>query len=328
MLAAFGVILVIGLAIAWVTRDELVEEIRANWRHYLRLETLGLLFFLIFLAVRLGNPDLWHPYKGGEKPMDFSYFNAVLKSSTFPPYDPWFAGGYINYYYYGFVLVGMPVKLLGIIPSVAYNLILPTLFSLLGMGAFTVGFSLVHGAQNTNLSERTAAEVKWQNRWKSFWSGFRKKPTDNPVDVESTIESKPNQALRNAWLGGIAAAAGMLLLGNLGSVRMVWHGLMRIAAPGGTIVSSTFFQRFGWTVQGFFKYLAGTPLPYPPGDWYWIPSRVYSGDPITEFPLFTFLYADLHAHMFGNCFNDFGHRLDAFGVIEKMAMDGRVERLA
>ena len=61
--------------------------------------------------------------------MDFSYFNAVLKSTTFPPYDPWFAGGYINYYYYGFVLVGMPVKLLGIIPTLAYNLILPTLFA-------------------------------------------------------------------------------------------------------------------------------------------------------------------------------------------------------
>jgi YYY domain-containing protein len=297
LLAAFGIILLLGLGIAWMTRKELVEEIRANWRHYLRLEALGLLFFLIFLAVRLGNPDLWHPYKGGEKPMDFSYFNAVLKSSTFPPYDPWFAGGYINYYYYGFVLVGMPVKLLGIVPSVAYNLILPTLFSLLGMGAFSVGFSLVHGAQPANLSERIEASAKWQVRWKSFWTVLRKKQAANQVESVSVTENMPNHALRNAWLGGIAAAAGMVLLGNLGSVRMVWHGLMRIAAPGGTIDPSSFFQRFGWTFQGFFKYLAGTPLPYPPGDWYWIPSRVYSGEPITEFPLFTFLYADLHAHM-------------------------------
>jgi hypothetical protein len=36
-------------------------------------------------------------------------------------------GGYINYYY-GYVLVGTPVKLLGIVPSISYNLILPTLF--------------------------------------------------------------------------------------------------------------------------------------------------------------------------------------------------------
>ena len=294
-----GIIVLSGIVLGWLTRKDLLNEFKANWRHYLRLEILALIFFLIFLAVRLGNPDLWHPYKGGEKPMDFSYFNAVLKSSTFPPYDPWFAGGYINYYYYGFVLVGMPVKLLGIIPSVAYNLILPTLFSLLGMGAFTVGFNLVLGANffvYAKPAEGNAIE-EWKSGWISFWPRRQKKQLD--VNVDPTHSYERNQPLeRNAWLGGIAASAGMVLLGNLGSVRMVWHGLMRLAAPGGVIDPSTFFQHVGWTISGLFNYLAGTPLPYPPGDWYWIPSRVYPGEPITEFPLFTFLYGDLHAHMF------------------------------
>ncbi len=77
--------------------------------------------------------------------MDFSFFNAILKSTSFPPYDPWFAGGTINYYYYGFVLVGMPVKLLGIVPTIAYNFILPTLFAMVAMGAFCVGWNLVNG---------------------------------------------------------------------------------------------------------------------------------------------------------------------------------------
>lgn len=62
--------------------------------------------------------------------MDFAYFNAILRSEVFPAIDPWFAGGYINYYYWGFVLVAAPVKFLGIDSAVAYNLIIPTLFAM------------------------------------------------------------------------------------------------------------------------------------------------------------------------------------------------------
>jgi uncharacterized membrane protein len=113
-----GLVLIGGI-LAYLQRKTLWPEIQANWRYFLMIEILGLIAFVFFLLVRRGNPDLWHPFKGGEKPMDFSYLNAVIKSTTFPPYDPWFAGGYINYYYYGFVIVGMPIKLLGINPAVA-----------------------------------------------------------------------------------------------------------------------------------------------------------------------------------------------------------------
>ncbi len=68
----------------YVQREKIVAEIKQNWRYFLTIELIFLSLFIIFLLIRLGNPDLWHPYKGGEKPMDLSYFTAVLKEHHIP----------------------------------------------------------------------------------------------------------------------------------------------------------------------------------------------------------------------------------------------------
>ena len=45
----------------------------------------------------------------------------------------------------------------------------------------------------------------------------------------------------------------------------------------------------------------GKPFPTSLGDWVWTATRVIP-DTINEFPFFTFLYADLHAHLMGLAF--------------------------
>lgn len=260
--AAFVLITVAGLGLGWMRRETFREEWKSNRRFFVIAEILFVSFFLIDLLIRFGNPDLWHPAKGGERPMDFSYLNAVLKSTTFPPYDPWFAGGYINYYYYGFVLVGTPVKLLGIVPAIAYNFILPTIFAMTAGGAFTAAWNLLDDGRP---------------------------PTDGPSSL-----------VHRRLIGGLAASIMMVLVGNLGTIRFVFQVLQRMAAPGGIITDANIVQRWIWALKGFAMSLTGTPLPISRGDWYWFPSRVIppgAGNEITEFPLFTFLYSDLHAHM-------------------------------
>jgi YYY domain-containing protein len=266
--AALGLVLLVGGWLAWRQRRELLQELKAHWKYLLLVEGLFLGFFLIDLLIRLGNPDLWHLAKGGERPMDFAYFNAILKSTSFPPYDPWFAGGYINYYYYGYVIVGTPVKLLGIVPSIAFNFILPTLYACLAMGAFSVGWNILHG--------------------------LRARQAD-------PSQPQPSKLLDARFIAGISASTAMVLIGNLGVVRMLYRGFQQVAAPGGLIDKANIFQRVLWFFEGIFMVLFGKlHLPYGVGNWYWDPSRIYpsgSGDPITEFPLFTFIYSDLHAHM-------------------------------
>lgn len=263
----FGAILLTGAVLGHLQRDALIEEFKTKYKYFLTIEGLFLAFFLIDLLIRLGNPDLWHPAKGGERPMDFSYFNAVIKSTSFPPYDPWFAGGYINYYYYGFVIVGTPVKLLGIVPSIAYNFILPTLFATVGISAFSLGWNLLSNYQLPITEDSSSVKV---------------------------------HAKHSSFVSGLSASALAILLGNLGTIQLIYQKMQQLGAAGMFSWDSSFFQRLTWAFQGLMLTFKGIPLPIGPGDWYWNPSRVVPPGPdnsITEFPLFTFLYSDLHAHM-------------------------------
>ncbi len=267
---------IVGAILAYRQREELRDEFRNNRKYFLIIEGLFLVFFLCFLFIRLGNPDLWHPWKGGEKPMDFSYFNAVLKSTTFPPYDPWYAAGYMNYYYWGYVFVGVLVKWLGIVPSFAYNLIIPTLFSMVTMGAFCIGYNLSH--------PRSQNEEK---------------------QMEPDIHGEDPPPRSFTWrpiLIGITSALGMAVVGNLGTLRMFLKGWEQLGVAGGITDTTGFFTRLAGLPVGLWNNLfRGAQLPYGLADWYWLPSRAFPApndvEPITEFPMFTFLYADLHAHM-------------------------------
>lgn len=295
-------------------RSLIVSYIRRYWGRLALIEVITALAFLAFLMVRLTNPDLWHTSYGGEKPMDFAYFNGVLRSTVFPPIDPWYAGGYLNYYYFGYVIVGVPVLLLKMVPSIAYNLILPTLFAITGIGAFSVAFNVVHS---------------WQERRQNF--------TDEPGDTPD------KRRMGNPWVAGIVALLLAVVLGNLDTPRVFGNALAQLggyAAPqgiseflideyvaeNGTLTAEAEFQlrtqaqenlltdriRYeldnslslvSGLVRGAGRLLGGETLPVATNRWFWAPTRVImeipdvGGNAITEMPYFTFLYGDLHAHM-------------------------------
>lgn len=319
----------VSLRIVWLRRDDIWVFIRKRWHLVLAVEALTLLLFLGFVLVRMENPDLWHQSYGGEKPMDFAYFNGVLRSTIFPPIDPWFSGGYINYYYFGFVLVGVPTLLTGIMPSIAYNLIVPTLFALTGVGAFSLAFSAV--------------------------SAWRREP--RAEEAEQDGPEKP-RLMGNPWVAGVMALMLAVILGNLGTAQVFVES---VAQHGGwdrpigfdryllderidsyvdqngippdsetlaemrqaSFDEADSFTPFKWITyevgnttslassffSGLTKWMGGEQMQVSPNRWFWGPTRTISEIPennrdgyrrdgaINEMPYFTFLYGDLHAHM-------------------------------
>ena len=190
-----------------------------NKKSFIKYELIFLASFLIFILIRSLNPDLWHPYRGGEKPMELAYLNAILNSRYMPPIDPWFSGGIMNYYYFGFFIFGMIIKLSQISPYIGFNLAVATVFAI----SFTTLWSLA--------------------------SNISKSKIFLPIVMVSTT----------------------LIFGN--------------------------FQPF---IQIFNKIKSGSISRLFEID-YWQPSRVLPQDSlgyeISEFPFFSFLFADLHPHM-------------------------------
>lgn len=204
----------------WRGRHGLWQISARQRRTIIGAEVVFWVVFGVFLLFRYLNPDSWHPAWGGEKPMEFAHINAMLRSAYFPPYDPWYAGGYINYYYYGLYLISFLIKLTGIPSEIAFNLAQPMTIALLASG----GYSLA-------------------------------------AVLGRDITRRPRAALPTGLLGTFMLVG----IGNLGGIVQWLHS-------------------FGTTIQDAFTY------------WTWTPSRVITGT-INEFPYFTGLYADLHAHV-------------------------------
>jgi len=140
ILVSCAVLLVLSLALGLRPRA-LWATIKERRRGIILAELVFLGAFLAFAAIRAAYPDLWHTAYGGERTQELSFTNAILRSQYFPPADPWFAGGTLNYYYYGQFLTGMLMKLSGIAVPISFNLALPTLYALMLSITFSIGYS-------------------------------------------------------------------------------------------------------------------------------------------------------------------------------------------
>jgi len=209
-------------------------------------ELLFLGFYFGWLTFVSHSPEINHT----EKPMDFAFLNAVLKSSSFPPEDPWLSGHSVSYYYFGHLTMAGLTKLTGIPSSIAYNLSIVLVAALVAQASYGLVYNLIR------------------------LSGAR---------------------VRTAATYALAAPLFVGVVSNL-------EGVLE------------FIRSQGWGSSGFWQWVGVKGLDSPvssssfypsQGGWWWRATRVIDtvvdgrslDYTISEFPSFSFILGDLHAHV-------------------------------
>jgi len=266
-ISIMAVIVVLG-AVAWATahREALLAFLRREHRVILATEVLFLVTFAGWTIFRAYNPEIM----ATEKPMEFAFLNAILRTETFPPPDPWLSGFAISYYYFGYVMVAMLTRLSGLDPAVTFNLAIALLFALTCTGAFSLVYNLVKGREERG--ESAAQDSPRSSRGRP-----------QTAALLSPLTCGLLGALFVAIIGNLEGVLEVLHLRGVGSAAFwAWLDIKDLNVP--PAASN------GWLPT---RYL-----------WWWRASRVVRDvilgqdvEVIDEFPFFSFLLGDMHPHV-------------------------------
>ena len=253
----------------------LIAWLRSHWPLILATELLFALVFVAWAAFRAYNPEI----AGTEKPMEFAFINGVLGSRFFPPQDPWLSGYAISYYYFGYIMLGLLIRLTGVDPAVGFNLGVALWYALVMVGAFGIVYELAVLGRGTDDRRPTTDDRQLTT-------------DDDPSSLTHHVSGSPGIGRGIGF--GLLGALFVGFVGNLeGLVDSVYQ---RGLAP------------LAWIKWLDIKQLLDTP---PTGNWtggfwwWWRASRVIhdrdllgnSVEVIDEFPFFSFLLGDLHPHV-------------------------------
>ncbi len=256
----FVLLLMGGFSAYLWSRDggRMLADLRERWRLLLATECVFLVGLVGFALFRAYNPDI----AGTEKPMEFAFINAILRSRTFPPHDPWLSGYAISYYYFGYIMTAMLIRLSGVPSEMGFNLMGSTLFALTLSGSFSLVYSMVQAY----------------------------------LDGEEDGPAEDTPPISGAAVGtGLLAAVLVALMGNLegvfellrahgGGSEALWRWLdirnLRATPP-----SSSWYPDDSWWWWRASRVIHD------------VDATGRSMEVISEFPFFSFLLGDNHPHV-------------------------------
>ncbi|HRF50963.1 MAG TPA: DUF2298 domain-containing protein, partial [Anaerolineales bacterium] len=289
---AAATLIVLAAGTLWQRRaglQELWGWLRANLRLVLVSEALFLIAFAALAWVRAHNPDI----HGTEKPMEYMFINAILRSPTFPPNDAWLSGHAISYYYFGYVLTVALIHVTGTLSSVAFNLMIALVFALACTAVYGVMLNLM-----------TLAESGERGAWRET--------QHTPRTTLSALLAPLLIVIAGNWYGPLAIAHANGALGDV-QVPAVYYDFGQIAdannpaivarEPG---IKAGLVDLYAWLDL---KQINQKPVQtggttWALGNWFFGARVVHDRDlmgneveAITEVPAFSFLLGDLHPHL-------------------------------
>lgn len=139
----FSLILILIFVIVFdivIVKKKGLDLSKSSLRIFIAQEILFFAGLCFWSIIKTYQPDI----NGLEKFMDYGFINSILRTEYFPPVDMWFPPFSINYYYFGHLSTAALIKLSGIQPFIAYNLMLATIFAFTVTSAFSIIATISH----------------------------------------------------------------------------------------------------------------------------------------------------------------------------------------
>lgn len=195
---------------------------------------------------------------GGEKPMNMAFINAVYRADTFPPEDPWIGGYPVNYYYYGQAIISLAGRFAGVPPEYLFNIGGTCVAALAALSIFTLAFAL--------------SRKVWVSLFAVYLSCF----AGHILSYLNFVKSELQNANRLA--GGDSIGFRDCIAALYPIALQIWHAILYYTGFASPEMVASFRQ-----------------MNY--NQLFWDASRVIPNTVANEFPYWTYLFQDFHAHM-------------------------------
>jgi YYY domain-containing protein len=244
-LTCLAALAVVSAWAAWRDRHDLARFFREHRRALIQSEIVFAAGFLLFLGIRAFNPEIYW----GEKPMDFSILNILVRAPSLPASDPWFAGAPLGYYTFGQEMVVFLTFLTHLSTRYTFNLAFGFLGGVILQGAFSLGRNwggrLRAGAAAASLTlllGNLSGLREWLLRkraldWDYFWATSRV--------IKDTINEYPFWSLTFADLHAHVLAIPIFLAFTAAALHLVRLHMAPSASRGARIGGAVLFGFLG-----------------------------------------------------------------------------------